>query len=54
MVIRYSNQLMEQLSEVEEKISLLEKLMEELNVEWDKEVMIRKILARKHETPSGQ
>ena len=54
MVIRYSNQLMEQLSEVEEKISLLEKLMEELNVDWDKEVMIRKILPRKHETPSGQ
>ncbi len=54
MVIRYSNQLMKQLSEVEEKISLLEKLMEELNVDWDKEAMIRKILARKHEAPSGQ
>jgi hypothetical protein len=54
MVIRYSNQLLEQLSEVEEKISMLEKLMEELNVDWDKESLIRKILARKYEAPSGQ
>lgn len=54
MVIRHSNQLLEQLTEVEEKIQAIEKLMEELGLDCDKERLIRTLLARKYGLPSGQ
>jgi hypothetical protein len=54
MVIRHSNQLLEQLSEVEEKIQAIEKLLEELGLDCDKEKLIRTLLARKYGLPSGQ
>ena len=54
MVIRHSNQLLEQLSEVEEKIRLVERLMEELELECDREKLIRIILAKRYGLPSGQ
>jgi hypothetical protein len=54
MVIRHSNQLLEQLTEVEEKIQAIEKLMEELGVDCDQEKLIRTLLARKYGLPSGQ
>lgn len=43
MVIRHSNLLLEQLTEVEEKIQKVEKLMEELNIEYD-EKLLEKIM----------
>ena len=54
MVIRHSNQLLEQLSEVESKIQLIEKLMEELHIEGNEEQLIRALLARKYGALSGQ
>ncbi len=54
MVIRHSNQLLEQLSDVEEKIRLIEQLMEELNIDCDKEKLINTLLAKKYVLPSGQ
>jgi hypothetical protein len=51
MVIRYSNQLLEQLSELEEKISLIEKVLEDLDLEFDKELMLRNLLTRKFKLP---
>lgn len=54
MVIRHSNQLLEQLTEVEEKIQLIERLLEELNIDCDKEKLIRTLLARKYGVPTGQ
>lgn len=54
MVIRHSNQLLEQLTEVEEKIQLIERLVDELNIDCDKEKLIRTLLARKYGVPSGQ
>ena len=54
MVIRHSNQLLEQLTEVEEKIQAIEKLLEEMGLDCDKEKLIRTLLARKYGLPSGQ
>ena len=47
MVIHHSNQLLEHLSEVEEKIKLIEHLMEKLNIDCDKEKLIKTLLAKK-------
>lgn len=54
MVIRHSNQLLEHLSEIEEKIQIIEKLIEQLDVDCDREAVIRTLLARKYSSPSGQ
>jgi hypothetical protein len=54
MVIRHSNQLLEQLSEVEERIQQLERLMEELNIECDQEKLIRTLLSKKFNALPGQ
>lgn len=45
MVIRHSNQLLEQLTEVEEKIQLIEKLARELEFDLDDHGLIEQILA---------
>ena len=54
MVIRHSSQLLEQLSEVEEKIKLLERVMAELQIDCDQEKLVKVLLARKFQNPSGQ
>lgn len=54
MVIRHSKQLLEQISVVEEKIQLIERLMEHLKIDCDKEKLIKTLLARKYGLPSGQ
>lgn len=54
MIIRHSNQLLEHLSEVEEKIQYVEHLMEDLNIDCDKEVLLKTLLAKKYGLPFGQ
>ena len=54
MVIRHSNQLLEQLSDVEEKIQMIERLMDEMAIEYDRETLIQNLLAKKYNLPSGQ
>ena len=54
MVIHHSNQLLEHLSEVEEKIKFIEHLVEELNIDCDQEKLIKTLLAKKYYLPSGQ
>lgn len=54
MVIRHSNQLLEQLSEVEKKIQQIERLISELDIDCDQEKLIRALLAKKYGVPSGQ
>lgn len=54
MVIRHSKSLLEQLSEVEEKIKELERVMDEFGVEIDREKLIAAILAKRSTKPSGQ
>lgn len=53
MVIRFSHLPLEQLSELEEKIRLVERLMDELNIDVDREAIIRALLASQLNT-SGQ
>ena len=45
MVIRFLDLRLEQLSELEEKIAFLERMMDELNIDYDREKMIRTLLA---------
>jgi hypothetical protein len=47
MVIRNSLQLLEQISEVEDKIRILEERMEALGIEFDREKLIEAILTRR-------
>ena len=47
MVIRNSLQLLEQISEVEEKIKILEERIKALGVEVDREKLIEAILTRR-------
>jgi hypothetical protein len=54
MVIRHSNQLLEQLSDVEKKIQMIERLIDEMQIECDRETLIRTLLAKKYNVPSGQ
>jgi tetrahydromethanopterin S-methyltransferase subunit B len=54
MVIHHSKQLLEELSEVEEKIQHLERLMDELKIECDREGLIKSLLAKRYGIPSGQ
>jgi hypothetical protein len=54
MVIRHSNQLLEQLSDVEKKIQMIERLIDEMQIECDRETLIRTLLAKKYNLPSGQ
>ena len=54
MVIRHSNQLLKDLTMVEEKIRLIEQLIEQLDLDCDCEHIIRSLLARKFGLPSGQ
>ena len=54
MVIRHSNQLLEKLSEVEERIKLIEQMMEQYGVDCDQEQLLRALLAKKYPLPFGQ
>ncbi len=54
MIIRHSKTLLEQLSEVEEKIKELEKVMDEFGVEIDREKLIAALLAKRSVKSSGQ
>lgn len=54
MVIRHSNQLLEHLSEVEEKIRFVEHLMEDLEIDCDQEALLKSLLAKKYGLPFGQ
>ena len=54
MVIRHSLLLLEQLSDVEEKIKRLETMMREMGVDCDQEKLLKALLARKFQEPSGQ
>lgn len=47
MVIRNSLQLLEQITDVEEKIRILEERMEALGIDVDREKLIEAILTRK-------
>lgn len=53
MIIRHSKSLLEQLSEVEDKIRELEKVMDEFGIEVDREKLINALLAKRL-SPSGQ
>jgi hypothetical protein len=48
MVIQHSNKLLEQLTELEEKIKLIEKLMEDYQLNCDKEELLKAILAHRN------
>jgi hypothetical protein len=54
MVIHHSKRLLEHLSEVEEKIQMIEHLMETLDIDCDREKLIKTLLAKKYELPFGQ
>ena len=54
MVIRHSKQLLEHISEVEEKMQVIEQLMEHLNIDCDREKLMKTLLAKKYGLPSGQ
>jgi hypothetical protein len=54
MVIHHSKQLLEELSEVEEKIQLIERIMDELNIECDREGLIKSLLAKRYGITPGQ
>ncbi len=54
MVIRHSNQLLEQLTELEETIQLLEKLMDNLGINGEREDLIKKLLTRRQMSPGQQ
>ncbi len=45
MVIRHSNHLLEQLSDVEEKIKLIERMIEQLGLEIDSSALIEQLFA---------
>ena len=48
MIIRHSGQLLEQLSQVEEKMQQMEKLMKELELDEDSERLLRTLLAKRY------
>lgn len=54
MIILHSNQLLEHLTELEEKIQLIENLVERLELDCDQEKLLKSILAKKFSGPSGQ
>jgi hypothetical protein len=54
MIIRHSKQLLEHLSEVEERIQYVEHLMEGLNIDCDNEALLKTLLAKKYGLPFGQ
>jgi hypothetical protein len=54
MIIRHSVQLLEQLSQVEEKMQQLEKLMKELDLDEDSERLLRTLLAKRYHLSFGQ
>jgi len=54
MVIRHSNQLLEQLTKLEETIQLLEKLMDNLGINGEREDLIKKLLTRRQMSPGQQ
>lgn len=45
MVIRHSNQLLEQLTEVEKKIQLIERLAQELGLDLEDHRLIEQLIA---------
>jgi hypothetical protein len=51
MVIRHSKLLLEQLSELENKIKLLESAMNELGIEMDREKLLRLMIGQKVRDP---
>jgi phage gp36-like protein len=54
MVIRHSNQLLEKLTEVEERIKMIERIMEECGIDCDQEQLLRALLAKRYPLPFGQ
>jgi hypothetical protein len=52
MIVMNSNLLLEHLSELEEKIERLEKVMRELGIEWDKEHLMELLMA--HQCKTGR
>ena len=54
MIIRHSGQLLEQLSQVEEKMQQLEKLMKEMELDEDSERLLRTLLAKRYNLSFGQ
>ena len=51
MIIRHSHQLLENLAEIERKIQIVEKLLEDLGVNVDQEKVLLLILNRKKDGP---
>lgn len=45
MIVMNSSHLLEQLSEIEDKIHRLESIMRDLNVDWDKEALMELLIA---------
>ena len=45
MIVMNSNHLLEQLSEIEDKIQRLESAMKELEIDWDKEALMELLIA---------
>ena len=54
MMILHSEGLLDQLTELESKIQKVEKLMSELGVDCDKELLLKVLLAKKRAASSGQ
>jgi hypothetical protein len=54
MIIRHSGQLLEQLSQVEENIQQIEKLMRDLELDVDSEGLLRTLLAKRYHLSLGQ
>jgi hypothetical protein len=54
MIIRHSGQLLEQLTQVEEKMQQLENLMKELDLDVDSEGLLRTLLAKRYNLSLGQ
>lgn len=50
MIIMNSNLLLEHLSELEDKIQRLEKVMKEVGIEWERENMMELLIACQCET----
>lgn len=50
MIVMNSNLLLEHLTELEEKIQRLERVMKEVGIEWDRENMMELLIACQYET----
>ena len=45
MIVMNSKQLLEQLAEIEERIQQMERVMMDLNVDWDKDGLMELLIA---------